>query len=248
MSTVQRRIGPLVIGFYGIFSSIINGLNLMIMQFRIPKSHLSFGFNYFPLIFFSVSIFGFSINYPFFFFDGSFSLLVFGIVSFFGIVFLILSAFAGLSKYNLLGCIRLISQLLSYELVWSTIILFFIISWNNLSISSIFQFSGLEGYSSKNFYSQFFDDPSLISKQGNLTLIQSTYVKTAWFNFLMEEQGFPFQEMFENDEEVFLSFLSSEAFSNFCSDYTFDKSYISLIETDILELIARARKKNFYKL
>ena len=49
--------------------------------------------------------------------DGGFSLLVFGFISFFGIIFLILSAFAGLSKYNMLGCIRLISQLLSYELV-----------------------------------------------------------------------------------------------------------------------------------
>jgi len=56
-------------------------------------------------------------NYPFFFFDNSFSLLVFGFVSFFGVIFLILSAYSGLSKYNILGAMRLISQLLSYELV-----------------------------------------------------------------------------------------------------------------------------------
>ncbi len=117
MGTVQRRIGPLVIGFYGLLSSIINGINLMIAQFRIPKVHFNLGFNFFPIIFFSFSIFCFSMNYPFFFFDNGFSLLVFGIISFFGIIFLILSAFAGLSKYNMLGCMRLISQLLSYELV-----------------------------------------------------------------------------------------------------------------------------------
>jgi NADH:ubiquinone oxidoreductase subunit H len=56
-------------------------------------------------------------NYPFFFYDNSFSLLIFGFVSLFGVIFLILSAMAGISKYNMIGAMRLISQLLSYELV-----------------------------------------------------------------------------------------------------------------------------------
>ena len=80
----------------------------------------------------------------YFFFDSSLSLLVFGFISFFGIIFLILSAFSGLSKYSMLGCFRLISQLLSYELVWSTIILGFIFSYGKtsaLSLSHIFNFS-----------------------------------------------------------------------------------------------------------
>ena len=117
MSIVQRRVGPLVIGYYGLLSSIINGLNLIIAQARIPKAHFNLGFNFFPIFFFSLSLFLFSISYPFFFFDSGFSLLVFSLAGFFGIVALILSAYAGLSKYNMLGCIRLISQLLSYELI-----------------------------------------------------------------------------------------------------------------------------------
>jgi NADH:ubiquinone oxidoreductase subunit H len=117
MGTVQRRIGPLAIGFYGILSAIINGLNLAIAQLKLPKYHFNFGFKWFPVIFFSMSIFGFSINYPFFFMDNSLSILIFGFVSFFGVIFLIMSAMSGMSKYNMLGAMRLISQLLSYELV-----------------------------------------------------------------------------------------------------------------------------------
>ena len=82
MGIVQRRIGPLLIGFYGILSSIINGLNLIIAQFRIPKIHFNLGINLFPIIFFSITLFGLALNYPYFFFDGGFSLLIFIVVSF----------------------------------------------------------------------------------------------------------------------------------------------------------------------
>ena len=40
MGNTQLRIGPLNIGFYGLLSALINGLNLAIAQFRIPKLHL----------------------------------------------------------------------------------------------------------------------------------------------------------------------------------------------------------------
>ncbi len=142
MGTLQRRIGPIAIGFYGLLSSIINGLNLAVAQLRLPKHHFNFGYKWLPVCFFSFSIFGLSLNYPYFFTDNSFSLLVFGFVSFFGVIFLILSAMSGMSKYNMLGAMRLISQLLSYELVWSTIIMLFVLSYTSLSLAGVNNFSG----------------------------------------------------------------------------------------------------------
>ena len=44
IGSVQRRIGPLNLGWYGILSSIINGCNLITTQLIIPKLHFYFGF------------------------------------------------------------------------------------------------------------------------------------------------------------------------------------------------------------
>ena len=51
MSCSQRRIGPMNLGNYGIYSSLINGCNLFISQYILPKLHIQFGFQYFPLLF-----------------------------------------------------------------------------------------------------------------------------------------------------------------------------------------------------
>ena len=48
-SCAQIRIGPSNLGYYGIFSSLVNGLNPVISQFLIPKLHITFGFQSFPI-------------------------------------------------------------------------------------------------------------------------------------------------------------------------------------------------------
>ena len=49
MGYAQIRTGPFNLGYYGIFSSVINGLNPVISQFLIPKLHITFGFQSFPV-------------------------------------------------------------------------------------------------------------------------------------------------------------------------------------------------------
>ena len=56
IGSVQRRIGPLNLGWYGILSSIINGCNLITTQLIIPKLHFYFGFQLFPIFFFLFTI------------------------------------------------------------------------------------------------------------------------------------------------------------------------------------------------
>ncbi len=51
-----------------------------------------------------------------------FSLVLIIIISGVAILFIILSAFSGNSKYSMLGCIRIICQLISFELIWTTIL------------------------------------------------------------------------------------------------------------------------------
>ena len=135
MGSAQRRIGPFNVGWYGILSSIINGCNLIITQLIIPKLHFYFGFQSFPIFFLIFSIVGFNIIYPFYLINLIISLLLIIIISALSILFIILTAFSGNSKYSMLGCIRIISQLISFELIWTTILLFFIYSFNEISIA-----------------------------------------------------------------------------------------------------------------
>jgi len=150
MGLTQRRFGPINLGFYGFLAAIINGCNLIITQYILPKHHflLSFfnsisdrfrtqviaglasdgfgsyfsfgsfsGLSLFPLLFLMSSFFGSILIYPFFLIDISLSLIVILVNSGLIILFLIFSSFSGLSKYSMLGSIRSISQLISFELI-----------------------------------------------------------------------------------------------------------------------------------
>ena len=117
MGCAQRRIGPYNLGGYGILSSIINGCNLIIAQFIVPKLHLHFGFQSFPILFFIITMQNYILIYPFFIVDINITLII--IIGLMGlsIVLIILSAFSSCSKYSMLGCIRIVSQLISFELI-----------------------------------------------------------------------------------------------------------------------------------
>jgi NADH:ubiquinone oxidoreductase subunit H len=135
MGSSQRRIGPFNIGWYGILSSIINGCNLIKTQLIIPKLHFYLGYECFPMLFLLFSIINYNILYPFIFINLMVSIVIVIILSGLSIVFIILCAFSGCSKYSILGCIRIISQLISFELIWTTILLIFIWSFNEISIA-----------------------------------------------------------------------------------------------------------------
>jgi len=69
MGCAQRRIGPFNLGGYGFLSAIINGCNLIITQFIVPKLYLHFVFHSFPIYFFIILFILFSFVYPFFLID-----------------------------------------------------------------------------------------------------------------------------------------------------------------------------------
>ena len=117
IGSAQRRIGPLNIGLYGILSSIINGSNPITTQLIIPKLHSYYGFQSFVVILLLFSIIPNNLIYPFYIINLILSLVCTIIMSGLSIIYLILSAFSGSSKYSMLGCIRIIPQLISIELI-----------------------------------------------------------------------------------------------------------------------------------
>ncbi|MCP4306456.1 MAG: NADH-quinone oxidoreductase subunit H [bacterium] len=68
-------------------------------------------------MFFLFSLVNSVIIYPFFIINLMVSIVIVIILSGISIIFIILSAFSGCSKYSMLGCIRIISQLISFELI-----------------------------------------------------------------------------------------------------------------------------------
>ena len=93
ISYTQIRIGPFNIGYYGLFSSLINGCNFIITQYLIPKINIIFGFQSFPIIFLLLSILLYILIYPFFLIDIYITLILIIIISSLSIIFIIFTAF-----------------------------------------------------------------------------------------------------------------------------------------------------------
>jgi len=137
MGSAQRRIGPFNLGWYGILSSIVNGCNLIISQFIVPKYHIYYGFQLFPVVFLILIIINYSIICPFYYVSIMYSIIIITIINGCSILFLVLSSFSGISKYSMLGSIRLVSQCISFELIWTSVIVYFIWSNNEVCIACI---------------------------------------------------------------------------------------------------------------
>ena len=137
IGNTQRRRGPLNLGFYGILSSVVNGFNLLLSQFIYPKLHLHCFYQAFPIVFLLLSLASFNLIFPFFIVDLLLSLMLLLLFSGLSLILLFLLSYSGLSKYSMLGCLRLISQFVAYELVLTTLLVLLIHSYHSLTFSSI---------------------------------------------------------------------------------------------------------------
>ena len=121
MAYSQMRIGPLNLGFYGMLSSILNGVNLLVIEFILPKyviNSLLFKCLIVCWLFCVIILFSFIIVISIYL-----SLIVFLSISGISVVLMILPSFISVSKYSVLGSLRLLSQFISWELLFTTLII-----------------------------------------------------------------------------------------------------------------------------
>jgi NADH:ubiquinone oxidoreductase subunit H len=137
MGCGQRRLGPMNLGWYGILSSIINGRNPIIAQSLVPKVNIHFGYQLFPVLFLLFSLRNHSISSPYQLVDIYLTVPLLIILTGLALVFIIFTPISACSKHSVLGSIRIISQLICFELIFTTILLLFILSWNDQSSGSI---------------------------------------------------------------------------------------------------------------
>ncbi len=143
MGSIQRRKGPNINGIWGLLQPLIDALKLILKEIIIPKKANSLFFLLSPILTLFIS-FNNWIFIPFsftnYYTNFNLSLLYVLAISSIGVYGIFLSGWSSNSKYALLGSIRSINQIISYEICLSLIIILIVLLSGSLNLINIVYF------------------------------------------------------------------------------------------------------------
>lgn len=140
LAALQRRQGPNVVGFYGLFQPLADGLKLFLKESILPKSSNTLIFIFSPIFTFGLAMAGWvvlPVSGGAMLSDFNLGLLYIFALSSLGVHSVIMAGWSSNSKYAFLGGLRSAAQMISYEVSFGAVLVSLFLFSGSLNFSTI---------------------------------------------------------------------------------------------------------------